>query len=146
MLKVLCSAQQNHTALNAEGAISYQYVLGFISRVPSLTIRVLSQLRARRREQGGKSCENERWFIQFHVGRLYKLSGSRKFEGDGLILCLFQRRYDNEKIWRTQNTRLELLWSGKSLLQMVKKVGISEFCVFVCFNTLGIWVSFTYQF
>ncbi|GAB5576663.1 phospholipase D1 isoform X2 [Prionailurus iriomotensis] len=31
------------------------------------------------------------------------------------------RRYDNEEIRGTQNTRLELLWSGKSLLPLVKK-------------------------
>ncbi|MBV97111.1 Phospholipase D1, partial [Eschrichtius robustus] len=32
------------------------------------------------------------------------------------------RRYDNEKIRWTQNTRLELLWSGKGLLPVVQKV------------------------
>lgn len=59
-----------------------------------------------------------------------------EFEHDELIWCLFQRRYDYEKIRRTQNTRSELLWSGKSLLQVVKKVGFRNF---VCFNKVSVW-------
>ena len=68
--------------------------------------------------------------------RLYQLSVSWKFKDDGLTRCLFQRRYDNEKIRRTQNTRPELLWPGKSLLSVGKKVRLESLCV--CLNKLSI--------
>lgn len=62
--------------------------------------------------------------IWSQVVRLSQPSVNCKGERDGLLWCLLQGRNDHEKIWGTQDTRCELLWPWKSLLPVVKEVGL----------------------
>lgn len=125
--KILHCARQNHWPTKAERA-TFEQVSVRISAGGPYLIESSDQGEGEGRDEGvGVGRElRERRFIQSLAVGLSKACVNCICEFHDLVWCLLQGRDDHEKVRGTQDTGSELLWPGKSLLPVVKKVGLAS--------------------